>query len=434
MTTDTLCKRCKKNEAVYVSRKEPFCKECFVRFLRGKQRKQMAEYKVSYDQSLSNLEQQQLSAPRVLLALSLSESSLSLLEMLVSLLHEQRSMHRGRSGFELFVIHVDQSEVYPYAEPITTVMDRLQDRFGQSCVIKKTGLNSIFESKFAYAQQFTHNYLSTSDYVVSDIIDPQDHTNNVKDLLSSIRDRTSKLDIIESIRQRLILQSASDLNCSTILWGDSMTRIAEKTLSLTAKGRGSSLPHQISDTVKQGISHIYSLREVLRAETEQYVDLLQISDLVAKPAIAMPNVLRMMTIDDLMVNYFADIETAFPSIVSTVVRTADKLADPIQDIASTCFICGVPCEGDQDPGKWLTDITVNEPATTTATKTVTAASEVNDSPAVIDRTTESLLPSTQRPVLCYGCLIATKNTSFPWVSLHPRPSKQEILNEFELHD
>ncbi|KAK9359752.1 hypothetical protein V1504DRAFT_476723 [Lipomyces starkeyi] len=413
LESETQCRRCKNNAATYISRKEQFCKDCFVRFLRGKQRKQMADYKVCYDPSTSTPQ----IPPKILLALSLSESSLSLLEMLVSLLHEQRTMHRGNSGFELFVVHVDQSNVYPYPSGMesASILESIRQTYNDTCTTICTPVDGFFADTKSLLH-FIHNGSDIADYsFLADLT--LDGKITVPDVLSNIRDRTSKLDILQTIREALVFNTAKQLQCTTIVWGDTMSRLAERTLSLTAKGRGSVIPYLLSDGFRNGIYNIYPLREVLRAEAEEYVKMLDISKYVSKPSIKAPNVLRMMTIDDLLANYFADIETGFPSIVSTVVRTAAKLTDKVADARSICALCGLPCD-DKCPERWLQDITVNQSA-----PSFDATSEQDDIGPEKDE---------PRPIICYGCLVATNGASFPWISTL-RNSKEEVLDEYELH-
>ncbi|KAJ8101349.1 hypothetical protein POJ06DRAFT_95119 [Lipomyces tetrasporus] len=409
----TPCRRCKQNAAIYISRKEPFCKECFVRFLRGKQRKQMADYKVCYDPATSSPQ----IPPRILLALSLSESSLSLFEMLVSLLHEQRKMHRGNSGFELFAVHVDQSEVYPYPTGVDpkSVLESMRQAYNETCTTVCTPVGDFFADTRSL-RHFQHDVSDIADYsFVKDLT--LDGTVTVSDVLSNIRDRTSKLDILQTIRESLVLEAAKKLQCTSIVWGDTMSRLAEKTLSLTAKGRGSVIPYILSDGFRNGIYNLYPLREVLRAEAEEYVRMLNISQYVTKPSIKPPNVLRMMTIDDLLGNYFADVEKGFPSIVSTVVRTAAKLTDQVAYASDNCAICGLPCD-DTSPERWLQDITVNQSAPS------------HDAHDEQDKVAPS--KDEEKSVICYGCLVATKGVTFPWISTM-RYSKEETLDEYELH-
>ncbi|KAK9468370.1 hypothetical protein V1512DRAFT_289864 [Lipomyces arxii] len=398
----TPCCRCKKQDAVYISRKEPFCKECFVRFVRGKQRKQMADYKVTYAPASSTV----LKEPKVLLALSLSESSLALFEMLVVLLHEQREMHRNHSGFDLTVIHINQSSVYPHTTPPSEIMSIIQTQYSDVCTALNVPIDTFFD-KSPPIHQFSHDKID--DYAFSST-PLSDAVPTVKSVLDGVRDRSSKLDLIEVMRERIIYDYAKELNCSTVLWGDSMTRLAEKTLTLTSKGRGLVIPHLLSDGVRNGVYNLTPLRDILREELVEYVRLAELSHLVTKSSEPVPSILRMMTIDTILSNYFTDISEGFPSIVSTVVRTAAKLADNVSDTGMVCAICGDPCD-DTVPEKWLQDITVNVGSAETEPMCHPEAE------------------SSSKPLLCYGCLVATKHTSFPWPE---KSSKQEIIDQYEI--
>jgi len=125
-----------------------------------------------------------------------------------------------------------------------------------------------------------------------------------------------------------------------------------------------------------------------------------------------------MTIDDILKDYFADISKSFPSVISTVVRTVAKIADNTSESSSLCCICENPCDNKhQYPEDWLRNITVNESALDMSSNSDLQAS-------VMRR-------SYEHQDICYGCFIATKESKFPWF-LQPRPSKQDILKEYEI--
>lgn len=84
-------------------------------FIRGKLRKQINEerYKVKFGKSLELYGTQ-----KVLLALSGGESSIVLLDIIGALLEGQNKQHKGKQGFDLVVVNLDESE-----------MDSLNKRF-----------------------------------------------------------------------------------------------------------------------------------------------------------------------------------------------------------------------------------------------------------------------------------------------------------------
>ncbi|KAK9463633.1 uncharacterized protein V1516DRAFT_44651 [Lipomyces oligophaga] len=417
VTQTQLCRRCMTTkvdpipQAVVVSRKEPFCKTCFVRFLRGKQRRQLADYKVSYEPRKSI----PLPAAKIMLALSLGHSSLALLEMLTAQIIEQKEMHRGHSGIDLVAVYVDEWESQTTVEvaPAEEILNRLRIRYTNICRFERVPVSKFLSP--GEFQLFHHDDIDIADYSATDLDQSATEFTTISNLLSGVRDRSARSDILATIRKRLIRQAAKENGCSAILWGDTVTRLAELSLSLTSKGRGTEIPTLLSETREQaidGISNIYPLREVLRPECVNYVSLLDVSDYVLARTEPSPVVLRMMTIDDLIARYIEDVEVDFPGISSTVVRTASKLSSPFSSTNTfdRCMICGSLCLNSEYPETWLQKITVNQPFDNT-----------------LDSTIAAIEP--KKTKLCYGCLVATKGSTFAWPR---RSTTKEVLDQFEI--
>jgi cytoplasmic tRNA 2-thiolation protein 2 len=168
-------------------------------------------------------------------------------------------------------------------------------------------------------------------------------------LINSLTSATARADVLSTLRTRLIVEYAKQSNCESILWGDSTTRLAEKTLSETAKGRGFSLPWQVSDGESpMGVNFHYPLRDVLKKELISYVNLAEpdLSFLVYEPSYGATQAStnsKNTTIDDLMKQYFESVEENFPSIVSNVVRTTGKLESPgVTTSGPRCSLCSMP--------------------------------------------------------------------------------------------
>lgn len=167
-------------------------------------------------------------------------------------------------------------------------------------------------------------------------------------LMKSISSVTSKADISATLLLRLLVGIAERNSCGSILFGDSTTRLAEKTLTETAKGRGFSLPWQVSDGMSPyGIHFHYPLRDLLKKE------LFSFSSMTTPP---LTNLIiyqnrstqvsassKSTSIDDLMAQYFESVEENYPSIVANVVRTASKLNPPPPvENSPECTFCGLP--------------------------------------------------------------------------------------------
>ncbi|KAI4124467.1 MAG: hypothetical protein LQ338_004785 [Usnochroma carphineum] len=128
--------------------------------------------------------------------------------------------------------------------------------------------------------------------------------------------------MIGILRSRLITSLAKELRCSSILYGDSTTRLAERTLSATAKGRGAAIPGLTSDGQSpHGIKIVYPMRELLRKEIAAYATMtdppltpLILEDRSRGTVASSKN----STIEELMGQYFESVEQNYPSIVANV--------------------------------------------------------------------------------------------------------------------
>jgi cytoplasmic tRNA 2-thiolation protein 2 len=167
-------------------------------------------------------------------------------------------------------------------------------------------------------------------------------------LLLSLPSASSRSDMISILRTRLLVEMAKANYCESILWGDSTTRLAEKTLAETAKGRGFSLPWQVTDGLSPfGVRFNYPLRDLLKKELITYATLISppLTDLVIPQSPASPIVAssKSTTIDDLMTQYFESVEENYPSIVANVVRTSSKLR-PHHVENDKCSVCDLPVQ------------------------------------------------------------------------------------------
>lgn len=169
----------------------------------------------------------------------------------------------------------------------------------------------------------------------------------LQDILSSIPSATSRADIVTTLLTRLLVELAEHNHCESILFGDSTTRLAERTLTETAKGRGFSLPWQVSDGQSPyGIGFYYPLRDLLKKElavfttltTPSLTDLVLNQDKVSEVSLSS----KAITIDNLMTQYFESVEENYPGIVANVVRTSSKLKPLLEDGDKSCALCALP--------------------------------------------------------------------------------------------
>lgn len=412
-----ICQRCHNVPAVLISRKEKFCGECFVFFMRGKQRKQMLDerYKVKYGAVLERLGTQ-----RVLLPLSFGPSSLVLFDMIASLLQEQNLAHKGKQGFELVVLHLQEDEqAAEKFELLTKSYSPIEIKFK---IVNADDWKLSDKMKISVSNEF--------DVIAQKLDSKSEIALTVSHLLELSPSRSLRADLLAIIYEDIIFRTAVAEGCQTILFGHSMTRLATEVISLTVKGRGLQISQEIADGPRSYGDHsvhvIFPLREVLFAEVDAVLKLreglLQYMKISEEPQ---TRIVKNMTVQALTSQYFDNLDaTGYASTASTVVKTAEKLGGPKDPKTGICQICG--CDIHQDARKWLRNITVSEAAPLVKDEQRKYA-EAYELEFQADDVSGGGL------IVCYGCTttLAGAGSGFVWPV---RASKDEILDEYVLTD
>ena len=345
-----------------------FYRGCFLRYVATKVFKRVEATKIRADfKDVPN---------RLLLPISLGVSSLSLLHVLDQQIQFNLAKN-GRAGFTLHLLFVEQAFEADHSVTKETLR-LLQERFPLHAfsVIHLSdifhyplaGLNGLFELE---AKGQDRSPLSNED--------------RLKHLLSSLPSASSRSDITATLRGRLLSVFAQRHDCFGIVYGDSTTRLAERTLSETAKGRGGSLPWLTADSLSPiGTRIFYPMRDLLKKELLTYTEFIDppLASLIVpdeRPSHGAVSA-KDSTIDSLMSQYFSSVEEKFPSIVANVVRTSGRLlASRTTSTLRSCRICGSPIEN-----------------------SVEARAGYQELPPASNGTGHT--PSLTEPSLCYGCI------------------------------
>jgi cytoplasmic tRNA 2-thiolation protein 2 len=278
---------------------------------------------------------------KLLLPVSFGTSSTCLLSILNT--HLEGQLNRmGRTSYDLLIAHVDLGINRLQGSHTLDQLEKLKGRFPNytyisTCLQEALDLDIDWEA------------LGLENFKVERFDSDEER---LRVLFSSVSSATSRADIVSTLLTRLLVHIAKKNHCESILFGDSTTRLAEKTLTETAKGRGFSLPWQVSDGVSPyGIAFQYPLRDLLKKELVMFSSLTSspLDDLIVCPcpSIAVSPSAKSTTIDDLMAQYFESVEENYPSIVANVVRTSSKLKAPvIAGISVTCGLCKLPVAKD----------------------------------------------------------------------------------------
>ena len=272
----------------------------------------------------------------LLLPLSLGVSSVCLLHVLNQQLAAQYE-RSGKAMYKLHVLFIDQAMPGNNA-PHHEAFRRLQLRYPSHRYS-----SALLEDILDYDSTFDHESLSIRD------ADPQlTKQEHLRQVLSSLPSATSRADIEIIMRIRLTAAFAMQSSCHSVVWGDSTTRLAERTLAEAAKGRGGSLAWLTADGLSPyGIKFVYPMRDLLKKELGAFATLTSppLTDMIiAKGSSAQVSTSsKITTIDDLMGQYFESVEENYPSIVANVVRTSARLLAPsIEPDEASCVVCGLP--------------------------------------------------------------------------------------------
>ncbi|EMD65009.1 hypothetical protein COCSADRAFT_170827 [Bipolaris sorokiniana ND90Pr] len=321
------CRRCK-GVSVLVVRSEPLCHDCFARYVHTKCIKRLESFRVNF-----GAEKQR----RVLVPLSFGFSSISLLHVLDLHLKTQKSK-TGRTGFEINAVHIQEPG---HAVQTEELLEKVRAQYPDHDYVSLP-LHDVFR---LIPDDASLKTLLPQDQQKAESSPEDQFVHMIKSLTSA----TARADLISTLRTRLIVEYAKLAGCESILWGDSTTTLAQKTLAETAKGRGFSLPWQISDGESPfGLQFHYPLRDVLKKELISYVNMSDsglvslVHESSSGPTQASTSS-KNTTIDDLMKQYFESVEENFPSIVANVVRTTGKLQarpDALSD--PRCSLCSMP--------------------------------------------------------------------------------------------
>jgi cytoplasmic tRNA 2-thiolation protein 2 len=305
--------------------------DCFARYVHTKCIKRLESFRVNF-----GAEQQR----RILVPLSFGVSSTTLLHILDLHLKTQKSK-TSRTGFEISAIYIENPGQKVQAAQL---LDKAREQYPDH-EYASLPLHDVFR-------------LVPDDASIRSLVPQAENTGDLSPeeqfvhMINSLTSATARADVQSTLRTRLIVEHAKLTGCESILWGDSTTRLAQKTLAETAKGRGFSLPWQVSDGVSPfGLNFHYPLRDVLKKELVSYIKMADpgLSSLVhetSSGATQASTSSKNTTIDDLMTQYFESVEENFPSIVANVVRTTSKLEarpDALSD--PQCTLCSMPVAG-----------------------------------------------------------------------------------------
>ncbi|KAK2754568.1 cytoplasmic tRNA 2-thiolation protein 2 [Arachnomyces sp. PD_36] len=327
-----VCEDCKAADAALTIRKRNFCGPCFMNFANIKASRRMENYR---SKNIGAGPKAQLLVP-----VSLGVSSTILLHVLDSL-QERQLKSQGRTLYDLHIVNVNLSTADTSGAHGLEALQEVYSRHKYTTI--------PFSSIFQYDNEIGSVISELSSSGFEDAPSKTDQE-RLDAFISAHSSATSRTDIEYTLLMRLIVAFAKDQGCTGILWGHSDSRLAGRVLADVAKGRGLSLPSQISEGISpSGLRYNFPLRDLLKTELEAYASLLpeRVSQsIIPDRTIAdMPSTTKNMSIEDLMSQYIETQGAKYPSIMANVVRTVNKLNPPaVQEPGIKCALCQMPME------------------------------------------------------------------------------------------
>ena len=319
------CARCRAQIATISVRNERLCQDCFQKYVSSKvlKRFESSRIRAGYNQV----------PKRILLVTVCDISSICLCDVTQQLRRRRLERHQD-PGYTVHVLYVDESIVcgdLNAVENLETIRRIFPDH---SCDI-------IRLEELGVASDLSESILQDQRPSLQDLHDPR---HILQHAVSSLKSTSSKVDFVEKLRNRLVETFAAREKFDHIMYSDSTTRLAERILAETAKGRGGSLLALTDDhATADGIPCLYPMRDILEQEIHTYAET---SIPTMLPVINMASAKRAAffsdsdSIDGLMAQYFSSVEIAYPSIVANVVRTSHKLVVDSNAISpERCNLC-----------------------------------------------------------------------------------------------
>ncbi|XP_067396335.1 cytoplasmic tRNA 2-thiolation protein 2 [Emydura macquarii macquarii] len=250
-------------------------------------------------------------------------------------------------------------------------------------------------------------------------------TEGLIQLFECVKTLTAKEELLQTLRNHLILHTARVQGYSKVMMGDSCTRLAVKLLTNLSLGRGASLAvdtgfadHRHGDVVVVRPMREYSVKEIA------FYNRLFGVPTVFTPALD-TKAREKASIHWLIERFLYGLQAEFPSTVSTVYRTGEKLSATPGDAGPAagaeperCLLCLCALDTNVEEGSALQAILVSEqlsqkrpPAASPAGRGCCAGAEerrgcCRNAPAAGADVRADFLP-----LLCYGCRLTIKDTT-----------------------
>ncbi|KAM9803814.1 cytoplasmic tRNA 2-thiolation protein 2 [Neosynchiropus ocellatus] len=175
-----------------------------------------------------------------------------------------------------------------------------------------------------------------------DVQEPQ--TQMLQQMFNSVQTLTAKLDLLKTLRSHLLVHTARSEGYRKLMLGDSCTRVAVQLLVSISLGRGAALAQDtgFSDSRYGDIICVRPMRDYSAREIGYFSHLFRV------PSVFSPSLETQTkdksSIQRLTESFLTKLQEDFPSTISTIYRTSEKLqtacgGSSAADPCARCLLC-----------------------------------------------------------------------------------------------
>ncbi|XP_061646612.1 cytoplasmic tRNA 2-thiolation protein 2 isoform X5 [Phyllopteryx taeniolatus] len=314
------CVKCKEAIAVVVIRAgDKHCRDCFEQYFRHKFRAILGKNRVVFP------------GEKVLLAVSGGSSSSSMLRQVQEGLSQ--NAHK-KLRFMPGIVYIDEGGALDQS-----VEERRQTVAMMEDMFKATG----FPFYIVPLEKVLDLPSSVIVMAPSSSQQQESQTQLLQQLIDCSKTLTAKEDILSMLRQHLLVHTARCEGYNKLMFGDNCTRLAVKLLSSISLGRGAQLAQDtsFSDSRYGDIISLRPMRDYSSKEIAYYRHIFNV------PSVVTPNLhtknKEKASIQRLTESFVNKLQVDFPSTVSTIYRTSEKLQTTCKSTSANpcdrCLLC-----------------------------------------------------------------------------------------------
>ncbi|KAJ6641262.1 Cytoplasmic tRNA 2-thiolation protein 2 [Pseudolycoriella hygida] len=297
---DEICKKCNESKvAVKLKFKEAQCENCFLAYVRHKFRASLGSTKIVGR------------GATILIVYDGRRKSSVLLDMLRFAFFQDayKKLH-----FEPHVLYIDDSALFNLTDEQRNSrlqrIDVLLERFG-------------FKSYGTSIADTSHRVLSYKEYMKSSV--QNDQVNDLRAKLGPTVSHTSSNDYIQNIRTNIIRNVASHLNANFAFTSEIESDLAKIFLTNITLGRGGSVCQDIAFCDTRGnVPIIRPIRNLDIVEVEHYIKFNKI-DCLDDEDVQLDDLFE-KSLQNVTKSFVDELQSNFPSTISTIFRTGDKIS------------------------------------------------------------------------------------------------------------